>query len=42
MPVEEAIFPRPGPYRFVVRMKGQTFPGPSLYLVEADEAPPVE
>jgi len=42
MPIEEAIFPRPGPYRFMVRMKGQTFTGPSLYLVEADEAPPAE
>jgi GrpB-like predicted nucleotidyltransferase (UPF0157 family) len=42
MPIEEAIFPRPGPYRFMVRMKGRTFTGPSLYLVQADEAPPAE
>jgi hypothetical protein len=42
MPIEEAVFPRPGPYRFMVRMKGQTHTGPSLYLVEADEAPPAE
>lgn len=42
MPIEDAIFPRPGPYRFMVRMKGRTFTGPSLYLVEADEAPPAE
>jgi len=42
MPIEEAIFPSPGPYRFMVRMKGETFTGPSLYLVEADQAPPVE
>jgi len=42
MPIEEAIFPRPGPSRYMVKMKGQTFTGPSLYLVEADEAPPAE
>lgn len=42
MPIEDATFPRPGPYRFMVRMKGETFTGPSLHLVEADQAPPVE
>lgn len=39
MPLEDVVFPRPGTYRFEVRMKGQTFPGPSLHLVEQD-APP--
>ena len=42
MPIEEAVFPRSGPYRFMLRIKGESFPGPSLYLVEADEAPPAE
>ena len=42
MPIEEAVFPRPGAYQFMVRMKGQTHTGPSLYLVEAAEAPPAE
>jgi len=42
MPIEEAVFPHPGPYRFSVRMKGRSFTGPSLYLVEASEAPTTE
>ncbi|HSM61396.1 MAG TPA: hypothetical protein VK849_11385 [Longimicrobiales bacterium] len=40
MPLEEVVFPRPGAYRFRIRIKGETFAGPSLYLVEAAEAPP--
>jgi len=39
LPLEEVVFPRPGAYRFQIRIKGQSYPGPSLYLVEADEAP---
>lgn len=39
MPLEEVIFPKPGAYEFRVTMKGHVFPGPSLYLVESDEAP---
>jgi len=39
MPLEDVIFPRPGTYRFEVRMKGRTIPGPTLHLVEQD-APP--
>lgn len=38
MPLEEVIFPIPGEYRFNVKIKGQTFPGPTLYLSEASEA----
>lgn len=39
MPLEEVIFPRAGRYRFEVRMKGETFPGPTLHLVEQEAAP---
>lgn len=42
MPLEEVVFPEPGRYRFQVRMKGQTFQGPSLHLVERDEPPEPE
>ena len=40
MPLEEVVFPRPGAYTFRLSMKGQTLKGPSIYLVEASEAPP--
>ncbi|HSG08101.1 MAG TPA: hypothetical protein VLA36_07080 [Longimicrobiales bacterium] len=40
MPLEEVVFPRPGAYTFRLSMKGQTLQGPSIYLVEASEAPP--
>lgn len=39
MPLEDIVFPRPGAYTFQLRMKGQTLRGPSIYLVEAAEAP---
>ncbi len=39
LPLDEVVFPRPGAYRFQIRIKGRTYAGPSLYLVEADEAP---
>lgn len=39
MPLEEVVFPEAGTYRFEVRMKGRTFEGPALHLVEQD-APP--
>lgn len=38
-PLDKVIFPQPGPYEFRVTMKGQSFRGPSLYLVESEEAP---
>ena len=39
MPLEDVVFPVPGRYWFRVRMKGRTFEGPSLHLVEKDQAP---
>ena len=39
MPLEEVVFPGPGAYTFQLRMKGRTLQGPSIYLVEAAEAP---
>lgn len=39
MPLEDVVFPAPGRYRFQVRMKGRTLRGPSLHVVETDEAP---
>jgi hypothetical protein len=37
MPLENIVFPRPGQYRFSVKVKGQTLAGPGLYLMEAPE-----
>lgn len=34
LPMEEVIFPRPGPYRFDLRLKGHTTAGPVLHLIE--------
>lgn len=42
LPLEEVVFPRPGRYTFQVRVKGQTFRGPSLHLVETGGAPGTE
>lgn len=42
MPLEEVIFPEPGRYRFRVRMKGRSFPGPCLHVMEREEPPEVE
>lgn len=39
MPLEEVVFPSPGRYRFEVRMKGRTFDGPSLHLIEREPPP---
>ena len=38
MPLENIVFPRAGQYQFKVRVKGQTFDGPSLYLMDASES----
>lgn len=38
MPVQDIVFPKPGPYRLEARIKGQTFLGPVLHLWELDEA----
>lgn len=37
MPVQDVVFPAPGPYRLVVKIKGQTVPGPVLHLWELDQ-----
>ena len=37
MPVEDVVFPKPGPYRLEATVKGQTLPGPVLHLWEIDE-----
>lgn len=39
MPLENIVFPHAGQYQFRVRVKGQTFDGPGLYLIEAPEDP---
>lgn len=40
MPMEDVVFPRAGQYVFRVRVKGRTFEGPGLYLMEvAGEEP---
>ena len=38
MPLEEVVFPRPGRYSFRVRVKGRTFQGPPLYLMDTGGA----
>jgi len=37
MPLDSVVFPIPGPYEFTVKLKGKTFEGPTLYLIEMDE-----
>jgi hypothetical protein len=34
LPLDGVVFPRAGQYQFKVKVKGSTFDGPSLYLVE--------
>jgi hypothetical protein len=36
MPVQDVVFPSPGPYRLEAKIKGQTVPGPVLHLWELD------
>lgn len=38
MPMEDIVFPVPGPYRFVLRAKGREFEGPKLHLAETADA----
>ncbi len=35
MPLREVIFPERGTYSFWIRLKGRTYEGPSLYLMES-------
>jgi len=37
MPMDGIVFPHEGQYTFRVRVKGQTFEGPGIYLVEIPE-----
>ena len=37
MPLEDIVFPVPGRYDFRIKVKGRTFPGPALYLIEMDQ-----
>ncbi|MDH3207288.1 MAG: hypothetical protein OEO79_11785 [Gemmatimonadota bacterium] len=37
MPLENVVFPHAGQYQFRIRIKGQAFDGPSIYLMEAPE-----
>jgi hypothetical protein len=37
MPLENVVFPSAGQYQFKVKVKGHTFDGPSLYLMEAPQ-----
>lgn len=39
LPLEEVVFPTAGRYQFNVKVKGRTFAGPSLHLVDTTEAP---
>jgi hypothetical protein len=34
MPLDGVVFPRAGQYQFKVKVKGHTFGGPGLYLLE--------
>lgn len=39
-PMEDVVFETPGEYRFQLRVKGRTVPGPRLFLLQADEGDP--
>lgn len=36
MPLDDVVFPEPGPYRFQVKVKGQELGGPTLHLVRTE------
>jgi len=38
LPLEDVVFPRPGRYDFEIRVKGKKLRGPSLFLMEAEDA----
>ncbi len=38
MPLKDIVFPVPGRYEFDVKAKGNTLPGPTLYLTETGDA----
>ena len=37
MQLDDVVFPRAGQYQFRIKVKGQTFAGPSLYLMETPD-----
>lgn len=37
MPMEGIVFPEAGQYTFRVKVKGHTFDGPGIYLLEVPE-----
>lgn len=39
MPLEGIVFPRPGKYTFMIRVKGKKLRGPSLFLSEGEPLP---
>ncbi|NNF29172.1 MAG: hypothetical protein HKO77_06920 [Gemmatimonadetes bacterium] len=38
MPLQDVVFPVPGPYEFDLKVKGRVLSGPTLYLTEMDES----
>ena len=38
MPLQDIIFPTAGQYKFDIQVKGRTYEGPSLFLMEAEIA----
>lgn len=40
MPLENIVFPVPGPYRLRLSMKGRSIEGPALHLVRSDVTQP--
>lgn len=39
LPLQDVVFPKAGPYRFHVTVKGEKLGGPFLYLMEQSEPP---
>lgn len=39
MPLEDVVFPQPGPYRLRLRMKGREMEGPALHLIRSETQP---
>jgi hypothetical protein len=40
MPLENIVFPIPGAYRFMLRVKGSQLQGPTLHLFQSEAPPP--
>ena len=37
MPLENVVFPNPGPYEFELKVKGKLLQGPTLYVIETGD-----